>query len=348
MIRAAFQTGNLIYWEVCSNVSDSFVNKNIDEFYSAYYPGKSENAECNFSVNCVGILGIPQGASLIQEHVYLCRDTLFIKDKYKKNGLLSIYIGGNIQIEVTRNFTFYYYAKLLDELIRTLAVQKNILFFHAGSYIKNGCLHLFGAWRRVGKTTVLLETMRRNKVQMVSDDALLIDTVKREAYPYIRGIDFYYYLPLPENILTGMSLFKYNLSKLFIKIPVAKKIIFRILKRYFTPRINLAKIQKPERTYSFAQIEFNALALNDKKINEQIPWNINEAESFFKESSFHEFDELQKIFQSVININSDSGFKNLYINKESFMNKYKQYIQPEDTLFLLKISNDYNLNGLNL
>lgn len=340
MLSQNFHIGETIFWSISSN-SSKWINANIEEFFSC----KTEkNATKNsLNITCNKNNHLPSKAVMISKNLYYDSDCIYIEDKFKSDEFLSIRHTNNIvEIKVSENFTFYYYAKLVDELIKLIGVSKDLIFLHASSHIFNKDeVYAYCAWRRIGKTTIALFQKKHYKQTLLSDDALFIDIKNKTIIPYIRGIDLYSYLDIDKSLLSKKAVIQRHTARILMQIPLFKSIWFKIARRFFTPRLNIARIQETPTTYKPEKIKFFGLTIiknDDLSIKK---WDFNNAYRFFIDTAFDEINETLLIFKAVKSIYPSDKTTDLYINEVDFSEKYKSLFTKEEDYFLIGIPETY-------
>ncbi|NQX99623.1 MAG: hypothetical protein HRT70_00530 [Flavobacteriaceae bacterium] len=344
-LKANFSLNGRLNWEVHS-LKKSWLEQNIKEFKSSH--SSSSPGKIDISITQKKQLEIPSDVENVSQGIDGLSDCIFIHDKYssKKASFQMTHSGYIFFVE--EGFTFYYYAALLDALIKLIAFRKGIVSLHASAIKKDNCVSIFTAGRRMGKTIMILNILNQNNdVEILADDALMM-TQEGKIIPYLRGIDLFSYLPIPMSYLTYREKLKRKLARLSRKfMPLPNRITTKIINRFFLVRMNLAshghgrssQFESVDRTYILKKH-----VKSDSRMSEI---SENNAKKFIGESSYVEIKEYQSLFAQVCTIFPDSRFSELIISYTDFQReidhissntKYEELLLAEDFSDIEKIA----------
>lgn len=213
ILNIGFTIGGELNWDVQSKNED-WLNRNIKEFKSSHKDFVVD-VNSDISVKEVDKINLDEEAINVSEGIYCLPDSIYINDKFSNKKAHFIIRKQGYKLDVESGFTFHYYAALLDAFIKIVAFKKDIITLHASAIKKEDKVSVFGAWRRMGKTTAILNILAQdNTVQVLADDAVMM-TAKGQLIPYLRGIDLYPYLPIPNNYLSTKDKLKEVLLEVF-------------------------------------------------------------------------------------------------------------------------------------
>lgn len=340
ILKVRFTIGDFFNWRIQSENAD-WLNQNIREFKSAYQDVNDEEA-CDVLIQQVEHITVLKDALNVSEDIFCLSEQVYIKDKFS-NKILNFKIEEHhFSMQVEKGFTFHYYAALLDGFIKIIAFKKGLVVLHASAIKKGNEVYVFGAWRRMGKTTTILNILTQDKtVQVLADDAVIL-TANGDIIPYIRGIDLYPYLPIPNSYLTLKDRLKRRMAKGFQHLPLlSKKLNNKIIKRFLLPRVNLAKFEhgdiKPVKINRYYSIRKHLKSQTEQREITEI-----ELKAFIGRSSFFEIIEYQAIFEMVYSVYPESPFSKLLIDYKTFQDKVNHVISGGSTMLELNLSNDYS------
>ena len=340
-ITIEFSLSTFLNWRVTSN-NKNWLNQNIQEFRSSYKESLG-GAVYDISIAQVKKISIDKNAVNVSEAIYCLSNSIYIKDKYTDKKMHFQVGKDDYKLELEQGFTFHYYAALLDAFIKIIAFQKDIIELHASAIQKENKVFVFGAWRRMGKTTAILNVLAQDiTVQVLADDAVMI-TAQGQLIPYLRGIDLYPYLPIPKSYLSKKNKLKRRLAKGVNGLPLLPKVLSnKILKRFLLPRLNLAAHGHGISTESTGVDSFYALKkhLNTKTQKNEI--TASELKNFIGRSSYFEIIEYQAIFEMACSVYPESEFSKLIIDYKTFQDKVNHVISSDCEMLELNIAKDYS------
>ncbi|MEM6894842.1 MAG: hypothetical protein AAF554_14205 [Bacteroidota bacterium] len=339
-----FSLSSKLLWSVTSDDSE-WLEKNITEFRSSK-ASTSVVAAINIEVKQVNGIDSSKTVVTVSEGISCSPESIYIKDKFSNKKIHFQISEQQYVFEVERGFTFHYYAAILDAIIKIIAFKKDILAIHASAIRLDNQVSVFAAWRRIGKTTIVLNLLKENKdIEILADDAVML-TMEREIIPYLRGIDLFPYLPIPQNYLGLGERIQRKLGKFLETFPILPKSIKqKVLKRFLLPRLNLAVhghgIMQGKSSVDFFYIlkkQIGASALDKISFEDFC--------EFVGRSSYFEIMEYQAIFEMACSIYPNSGFSELLVTYEAFQNKVNSLF-VNSKILELRLSDDYSdLYGL--
>ena len=334
-----FSLGTKLNWKVSSNDSVWRV-ENINEFKLSHTV--SSSPKLDFEVKQIGQLKIKADALIVSSNVVCSTNELIVIDDITNKKLGIVYNKSGYSIFVEQGYSFFKYAAILDGFIKLLAFGKGIISLHASSVLLNNKVLVFGSWRRVGKSTLLLNLLRHNNdVQILADDAVFV-TKEGDIIPYLRGIDLYPYLPISSRYLSAKEKGQRIAAKIMTKIPLLpKKVTSKIIKKFFLPRVNLARFITPQSMVSEPQTLYmvNRGTHSKSVINKTSP---DFSKSFFGKSSYFEMIEYQAMIDMLCSKYPDSPFADLLVEYKEFQGCVDKALAHCDELYELSISNDYS------
>ena len=335
-----FSLSTLLYWNIESD-NNSWLNQNIQEFKSSQRD-TLEHVTWDIQVKQVDKIILDQDIKNVSEGISCLPENIYIKDKFS-NKKAHFQIGKQgYNLIVESGFTFHSYAALLDAFIKIIAFNKGIVTLHASAIKKENKVSVFGAWRRMGKTTAVLNILSQdNTVQVLADDAVMI-TSSGQLIPYLRGIDLYPYLPIPSIYLSVKDKLKRRLAKglqSFYLLP--KTIASKVLKRFLLPRLNLAVQGHGALIDSIKVDSYYAIKKHLKEKTQKKTITVAELKNFIGRSSYFEIIEYQAIFEMACSLYPESNFSNLIIDYKTFQEKVNQVISSESSMLELNLANDY-------
>ena len=336
-----FSLSTFLNWKVVSNDKE-WLDQNIKEFKSSQKDTLG-NMTYDLSVEQVESITTAQTAKNVSEGIYCLPECLYIQDKYSNKKIHFQITNKAYKLEVERGFTFHYYAAILDGFIKIMAFNKGIVTLHASAIKKQDKVSVFGAWRRMGKTTVILNILTQDhSVQVLADDAVMI-TEKGQLIPYLRGIDLYPYLPIPNSYLSKKDKFKRRVAKGLQGLPLLpRKLINKIVKRFLLPRLNLAMHGHGALIESVAIDYFYAVKKHVHTKTQKNNIAAAELKNFIGRSSYFEIIEYQVMFEMACSVYPESHFSELIIDYKSFQDKVNQVISSDSSMLELNLSKDYS------
>lgn len=341
---ANFSLGGILNWNV-NSIEDIWLKRNIEEFRSSYCDKRSENLD--FTVVQVQKIEVPETAVKTVQNMHSLSDSVFIKDKSsEKRASIQIHTNG-YRFLVEKGFTFHYYAALLDAFIKLFAFNKDIVALHASAMRKDDKVSVFAAWRRIGKTTLVLNALyQNNDLNILADDALMI-TNQGTIIAYLRGIDLFPYLPIPNQYLSFKNKSKRRLFKIFKKLmPLPTKLKSRILNRFFLVRINLASFGHGLFSKPIKIDKAYALKKHSGANSEIKTVSHDYLKKFVGESSYNEISEYQDLFSKVCSVFPDSPFEQFVISYDEFQEKIDAALNNMVSLELLMSENYDDIQSL--
>src|SRR5690606_29530164 len=198
------------------------------------------------------------------------------------------------EILVEEKFPFFRYAAILDGFIKILAFRKGIVSLHASAIIINNRSFVFGSWRRIGKSTIIVQLlMSKGTAQIIADDAVFL-TNEGKIIPYLRGIDLYPYLPVPIDYLSNKERLQVLIAKNLKRIPgLPKQLVTKGIKKLFLPRINFGEFLNTPLKYPITPDVFYKLNRNTDNFSSINKVSSTSISSFYGRSSYYEMSEYQ-------------------------------------------------------
>ena len=336
-----FSLSTFLNWKVVSNNKD-WLGQNIKEFKSSNQDTLGD-VVYDISVEQVKEIIINQDAKNVSEDIYCLPEGIYIKDKYSNKKIHFQIVNNDYKLDVENGFTFHYYAAILDAFIKIIAFNKGIVTLHASAIKKEDKVFVFAAWRRMGKTTAILNILAQDHtVQVLADDAVMI-TAKGQLIPYLRGIDLYPYLPISNKYLSTRDKLKRRFAKVLEGFPLLPvKLVNKILKRFLLPRLNLAIHGHGSLIETIAVDQFYAIKkhLKTKTQKNNIP--TAELKNFIGRSSYFEIIEYQVMFEMACSVYPESEFSKLIIDYKTFQDKVNHVISSDSLMLELNLSNNYS------
>ncbi|RKE98832.1 hypothetical protein [Ichthyenterobacterium magnum] len=336
-----FSLSTLLHWKVESNNS-SWLNENISEFKSSQQDSLN-NVTWDICVKQVGEINLDRDAKNVSEGIYCLHESIYIIDKFSNKKAHFKIKNKSYELDVETGFTFHYYAALLDAFIKIIAFQKGIVTLHASAIKRANKVSVFAAWRRMGKTTAILNILNKeDTIQVLADDAVMI-TKEGKLIPYLRGIDLYPYLPIPQNYLRINDKLKRHLAKFLQNFPLLpNKLRSKVIKRFLLPRLNLAVFGHASLIESVEVDNFYAIKKHLKGITQKNNITASELKNFIGRSSYFEIIEYQAIFEMVCSVYPKSNFSKLIIDYKTFQDKVNHVISSDSIMLELNLSKDYS------
>ena len=331
-----FSLGDRLFWKISSSDS-SWLKKNEIEFCSAKRDRISSN-KLHFEIE--------ESKSISQEEN---SSTLLINDKYSVKKIQLSIENNRYRIAIEKGFTFYYYAAFLDALIKLIALQKGIVPLHASALQHNTTCFIFCAYRRVGKTTVLLNLFKQNdELRILADDVVFLDK-KGSILPYQRGIDLYPYLPISKKYIGSKERTQRILASIIQSLPfLSASIKTRIVKHSFLPRLNFAHFDPESSNEMDCMKKVFMLTISQSKKTSIQHKDRKALMVDVAKSSYIEIEEYQNIFVKHQEKYEDSSFIDLISNENEFLEKVNQALRNTSEFSELDLSSDYSeLNELN-
>jgi hypothetical protein len=341
ILKVGFTIGSFLNWEIQSEKED-WLNRNIKEFKSSQ-KDFTEEVVFDLLVKESDKIILDEGAKNVSEGIYCLPESIYIKDKHSHK-MAHFQIGNNgYMLDVENGFTFHYYVALLDAFIKIIAFKKDIITLHASAIKKEDQVHVFGAWRRMGKTTAILNILAQDHtVQVLADDAVMI-TAKGQLIPYLRGIDLYPYLPISNNYLSTTDKLKRGLAKGLQGLPLVQgKLTNKVIKRFLLPRLNLAMHGHGALINSIEVDHFYAIKKHLKSKTQKNNITVDELKNFLGRSSYFEIIEYQALFEMACSVYPESEFSKLIIDYKTFQDKVNQFISSESNMLELNLADDYS------
>ena len=340
-ITIEFSLSTFLNWKVVSN-NKNWLDQNIQEFRSSYKESLGDDVY-DISIAQVEKINIDKSTVNVSEGIYCVSESVYITDKFssKKAHFQSAKNGYKFYVE--QGFTFHYYAALLDAFIKIIAFQKDIIALHASAIQKENKVSVFGAWRRMGKTTAILNILAQDiTAQVLADDAVMI-TAQGQLIPYLRGIDLYPYLPISKGYLSTKNILKRYLAKGINYLPLIPNFLSnKLIKRFLLPRLNLAVHGHGVSIESIGVDYFYALKKHLKTQTQITTISAAELKNFIGRSSYFEIIEYQAIFEMVCSIYPESNFSKLIIDYKTFQDKVSHAISSDSSTIELNFANDYS------
>ena len=336
-----FSLSTFLKWTV-SSINKDWLEQNKQEFKSSQKDTLGD-VVYDISVKEVDKINLDEEAINVSEGIYCLLDSIYINDKFSnKKAHFKIRKEG-YKLDVESGFTFHYYSALLDAFIKIVAFKKDIITLHASAIKKEDKVSVFGAWRRMGKTTAILNILAQdNTVQVLADDAVMM-TAKGQLIPYLRGIDLYPYLPIPNNYLSTKDKLKRSLARGLQGLPLLPEALTnKILKRFLLPRLNLAMHGHGALIDSIAVNSFYAIKKHLKPKTRKSSITAVELKNFIGRSSYFEIIEYQAIFEMACSVYPESEFSKLLINYKTFQDKVNQVISSDSKTLELNLANNYS------
>ena len=340
-LKVCFTIGEALNWKIKSN-SKNWIDQNIKEFKSSHQDTLGD-VVYDISVEQVNKINIDQDAKNVSEGIYCLPESIYIKDEYSNKKAHFQIRNNNYKLDVESGFTFHYYAAILDAFIKIIAFNKDIITLHASAIKKGDTVSVFGAWRRMGKTTAILNILAQDDtVQVLADDAVMI-TAKGQLIPYLRGIDLYPYLPIPNSYLSARDKLKRHFAKGLQGFPLLpRNLVNKISKRFLLPRLNLATHGHGSLIETIAVDKFYAIKKHLKMKTQQNNIQSTEFKNFIGRSSYFEIIEYQAIFEMACSVYPESEFSKLIIDYKTFQDKVNDVISSDSLMLELNFSNDYS------
>lgn len=336
-----FSLSTFLNWKVVSN-NKNWLDQNIQEFKSSHQDSLG-GAVYDISVKQVDEINIDKEVINVSEGVYCVPEGIYITDKFSNKKAYFQIAKKGYKFYVEQGFTFHYYAALLDAFVKIIAFNKGIVTLHASAIKKGDKVIVFGAWRRMGKTTAILNILAQDTtIKVLADDAVMI-TEKGQLIPYLRGIDLYPYLPIPKGYLSTKNIFKRCLAKGVNYLPLIPKFLSnKLVKRFLLPRLNLAIHGHGVTIESIGVDSFYALKKQLKTQTQITPISATELKFFLGRSSYFEIIEYQAIFEMVCSVYPESRFSELIIDYKTFQDKVNHAIRSDSSTLELNFANDYS------
>lgn len=312
-----------------------------------------EFASCKTNVNLrspilriddVARIEFPTQGIGVSKGVLIFENVIFLEDEKTNKRLEIIALSQKeFKIRIETGFTFHYYAAILDAFIKLIAIPYGLVSIHASAILIDKSLNIFCAWRRMGKTTVALNLLNNNEIKFLADDAVFVGE-KGNLIPYLRGIDFYPYLPISKEFLSERDQLKRIIAKI-LELPffIPRSIFSRISKRFFTPRLNLANIYS-EPTYDLElPIRVHMIYKGKLPASKVRECGKSEIIKSIARSSYFELQEYHSLFEMQCAKFSNSKFSKLLINYTEFEKMVELNLgKPRNSFYEIILSDNYN------
>ena len=195
----------------------------------------------------------------------------------------------------------------------------------------------------MGKSTLALNILEKYPdAKILADDVSFIDSDSL-LIPFLRGIDMYPYLPINRIYLTRNEFLKRKLSSILFNLFPNRKVIEKLIRRFFLPRINFARFMESNYLKNRFEIENIFLLTVIKNENDFQQFDNTEIieTQFLANSSFYEIKEYHDILEVVISTFPNSNFKKLFLSKNAYTEQV-EFITNNVQNRVISLPSDYS------